>query len=62
MCVKPKVRRGMGGGSFNHTCSPAEAGARVCTCKAIEALTCLAFSSFGNIAADPTFHFSKNLC
>ena len=55
-------REGKAGRNFSHTSSPDVAGARVCTCKAIEALICLAFSSFGNTAADPVFHFSKNLC
>lgn len=37
-------------------------GTRFCACKAIEALICLAFSIFGNIAEAPHLHFSINLC
>jgi hypothetical protein len=44
-----------------HTSSPAKVG-RLCACRSMEALICLDFSIFGDIAEGPYLHFSMNLC
>jgi hypothetical protein len=46
---------------FQHTSSSDKVG-RVCASRAMEALICLAFSIFGDIADGPYLHFSMNLC
>jgi hypothetical protein len=46
---------------FQHTSSPAKVG-RLCASRAMEALICLDFSIFGDIAEGPYLHFSMNLC